>query len=77
MSYFVINFKAELSNSNHAYLCSNGFYGDRERYQSELNQVDTLITLMGMPNKQPLRHAKMYRVEEETSLAPLAGFYDE
>jgi hypothetical protein len=78
MTYFVINFKHdELSDINHAYLCCNGFEGDHRSYKSELTQVDTIITLIGMPDKQPLRYAKMYRVEEETSLAPLVGFYDE
>ena len=79
MSYLLINFKlGELSDINHAYLCCNGFEGyNRISYKSELTQVDTIITLMGMPDKQHLRYAKMYRIEEETSLAPLAGFYDE
>jgi hypothetical protein len=73
MTYFVINFKHdELSDINHAYLRGNGFEGDNHTsYKSELTQIDTIITLMGMPDKQPLRYALMYRVEEETSLAPL------
>ncbi len=79
MTYFLVDFhNGSLSDLNDMYLRERGFADiSRTAYKSALNQVNTILTLMSMPDKQPLRYAKMYRVEEETSLAPLVGFYDE